>query len=120
MGGLTVPFIVSVYSEPRSSGLSGHGSLQNGTPSVFSLSLFTFPQTSVSFISLLDEEPVKDTLGAMTIYAARLLGVDAERGAIRAGLAADIIVTSENPLDNIQPVRKVSFAIKDGRDFKNE
>jgi len=84
------------------------------------LSLFTFNQTSVSFISLFDEEPAKDTLRAMTICAARLLGVDAERGAIRPGLAADIIVTSENPLDNIQAVRKVYFVMKDGRVFKNE
>ena len=78
------------------------------------------PRTSVSFISLLDEEPVKDTLWAMTIYAARLLGVDAERGAIRPGLASDSFVTLENPLDNIQPVRKVSVVMKDGRVFKNE
>ena len=53
--------------------------------------------------------PAKDTLQAMTINAARLLGVDRERGAIKPGLAADIIATPENPLDNIQAVRKVSF-----------
>ena len=64
--------------------------------------------------------PAKDTLRAMTINAARLLGVDAERGAIKPGLAADIIATSENPLDNIQAVRKVSFVMKDGSVFKNE
>jgi imidazolonepropionase-like amidohydrolase len=56
----------------------------------------------------------------MTMNAARLLGVDAERGAIRPGLAADIIATPENPLDNIQTVRKVSFVMKDGSVFKNE
>jgi imidazolonepropionase-like amidohydrolase len=64
--------------------------------------------------------PAKDTLRAMTINAARLLGVDGERGAIRAGLAADIIATPENPRDNIQAVRKVSFVMKDGSVFKNE
>ncbi|HSZ20455.1 MAG TPA: amidohydrolase family protein [Candidatus Acidoferrum sp.] len=64
--------------------------------------------------------PAKDTLRAMTINAARLLGVDAERGAIKPGLAADIIATPENPLDNIQAVRKVSFVMKDGSVFKNE
>src|ERR1700674_4138556 len=63
--------------------------------------------------------PAKDTLRAMTINAARLLGVDAERGAIKPGLAADIIATPENPLDNIQAVRKVSFVMKDGNVFKN-
>ncbi len=64
--------------------------------------------------------PAKDTLRAMTINAARLLGVDAERGAIRAGLAADIIATPDNPLDDIQAVRKVNFVMKDGSIFKNE
>jgi imidazolonepropionase-like amidohydrolase len=64
--------------------------------------------------------PAKDTLRAMTINAARLLGVDAERGAIRPGLAADIIATPQNPLDDIQAVRKVFFVMKDGNIFRND
>ncbi len=64
--------------------------------------------------------PAKDTLRAMTINAARLLGVDGERGEIKAGLAADIIATPDNPLDDIQAVRKVFFVMKDGSVFKNE
>ena len=64
--------------------------------------------------------PAKDTLRAMTINAARLLGVDGERGAIKPGLAADIIATPENPLDDIQSVRKVSFVMKDGAVFRGE
>ncbi len=64
--------------------------------------------------------PAKDTLQAMTINGARLLGVDRERGAIRPGLAADIIAMPENPLENIQAVRKVSFVMKNGSVFKNE
>jgi imidazolonepropionase-like amidohydrolase len=64
--------------------------------------------------------PAKDTLRAMTINAARLLGVDKERGEIKPGLAADIIATPDNPLDDIQAVRKVIFVMKDGSVFKNE
>jgi imidazolonepropionase-like amidohydrolase len=64
--------------------------------------------------------PAKDTLQAMTINAARLLGVDRERGAIKPGLAADIIAMPGNPLENIQAVRKVSFVMKDGSVFKSE
>jgi len=59
-------------------------------------------------------------LRAMTINAARLLGVDGKRGTIKPGSAADIIATPENPLDNIQAVRKVSFVMKDGSVFRNE
>jgi len=64
--------------------------------------------------------PAKDTLRALTINAARLLGVDGERGAIRPGLAADIIAAPENPLDDIQAVRKVTFVMKDGSVFRND
>jgi imidazolonepropionase-like amidohydrolase len=64
--------------------------------------------------------PAKDTLQAMTINAARLLGVDRERGAIKPGLDADIIAMPENPLENIQAVRKVTFVMKDGNVFKGE
>jgi imidazolonepropionase-like amidohydrolase len=56
----------------------------------------------------------------MTINAARLLGVDRVRGVIKPGLAADIIAAPENPLKNIQAVRKVSFVMKDGSVFKAE
>ncbi|MBZ5703453.1 MAG: amidohydrolase family protein [Acidobacteriia bacterium] len=58
--------------------------------------------------------PAADTLRAMTINAARLLGVDKERGALKPGMAADIIATPENPLDDIQTLRKVAFVMKDG------
>jgi imidazolonepropionase-like amidohydrolase len=64
--------------------------------------------------------PAKETLQAMTINAARLLGVDRVRGAIKPGLAADIIAMPENPLENIRAVRKVSFVMKDGSVFKAE
>src|ERR1700674_3311022 len=39
--------------------------------------------------------PAKDTLRAMTINAARLLGVDGDRGTTKPDLAADIIATPE-------------------------
>lgn len=58
--------------------------------------------------------PAADTLRAMTTNAARLLGVEKERGALKPGMAADIIATPENPLDNIQTLRKVLFVMKDG------
>jgi imidazolonepropionase-like amidohydrolase len=64
--------------------------------------------------------PAKDTLKAMTTNAVRLLGVDGERGAIRPGLAADIIATPDNPLDNIHTLKNVFFVMKDGAVFRND
>jgi imidazolonepropionase-like amidohydrolase len=61
----------------------------------------------------------KDVLRYMTTDAARLLGVESRRGAIKVGLRADIIATRENPLDNILTLKKVSFVMKNGKVFKN-
>jgi len=58
--------------------------------------------------------PPVDILRAMTVNAARLLDVDKQRGFLKPGMAADIIATPENPLENIQTLKKVSFAMKDG------
>ena len=58
--------------------------------------------------------PPKAILRAMTTNAARLLGVEKERGAIRPGMAADIIATTGNPLENIDALKKVVFVMTDG------
>jgi imidazolonepropionase-like amidohydrolase len=54
-------------------------------------------------------------LQAMTVRAATLLGVDKECGAIREGMAADIVATPVNPLDNIDGLKKIDFVMKDGK-----
>jgi imidazolonepropionase-like amidohydrolase len=60
----------------------------------------------------------KDILQAMTINAARLMGVDKDRGVLRQGFAADIIAVPENPLENINTLKKVSFVMKNGAVIK--
>lgn len=62
--------------------------------------------------------PASEILRMMTTNSARLLGVEKQRGAIKAGAAADIIATPENPLDNIQTLKQVSFVMKDGKVIK--
>jgi imidazolonepropionase-like amidohydrolase len=64
--------------------------------------------------------PAPDILRAMTSDAARLLEMEDTRGAIREGMAADIIAVPGNPLDDILVLRKVAFVMKGGRVFKNE
>lgn len=63
--------------------------------------------------------PPKVILQAMTSNAAQLLGVEKERGAIKTGMAADIIATPDNPLDNISTLKQVGFVMKDGKVFKS-
>lgn len=62
--------------------------------------------------------PPRMILQAMTTNAALLLGVEKERGSIKPGMAADIIATPDNPLDNISTLKQVSFVMKDGKVFK--
>jgi imidazolonepropionase-like amidohydrolase len=61
----------------------------------------------------------KDILQIFTINAARLLGVEKQRGTIAPGMAADIIATPENPLDNINTLKRVSFVMKNGKVHKH-
>jgi imidazolonepropionase-like amidohydrolase len=62
--------------------------------------------------------PPKALLQALTINAARLLGVERERGLLRKGMAADIIAMSGNPLEDVRTLKKVSFVMKNGAVLK--
>lgn len=64
--------------------------------------------------------PHADTLRALTVNAARLCGVDKERGWIKAGHFADIIAMPSNPLADAEAVRKVGFVMKNGRVVRND
>jgi imidazolonepropionase-like amidohydrolase len=63
--------------------------------------------------------PPAVTLKALTTNAAQLLKVEKMRGVIAVGLAADIIATSANPLENIQALRQVKFVMKNGKVVKH-
>jgi imidazolonepropionase-like amidohydrolase len=59
-------------------------------------------------------------LQQMTTNSARLLGVEKERGAIRPGLAADLIAMPGNPLEDIQALKRISLVMKDGRVIRRD
>lgn len=54
-----------------------------------------------------------------TLLNARLAGIDKETGSIEEGKSADMIVVSENPLENIETLRNVKTVIMRGRLIKN-
>ncbi len=56
-----------------------------------------------------------DILRAMTANAAELLRINKTRGSIGEGMAADIVATPANPLDDIEALRKINFVMKDGK-----
>jgi len=56
-----------------------------------------------------------DILRSMTTHAAVLLGVEKERGALRPGMAADLVATPLNPLHDIDELKRINFVMKDGQ-----
>jgi len=64
--------------------------------------------------------PPAATLKAMTTDAAEFLRIGKTRGSIAKGMAADIIATPANPLENIQALRQVSFVMKGGKVVKSK
>jgi imidazolonepropionase-like amidohydrolase len=101
---------------------------QVGTPIAFGTDVvFVMPgQTrgtlSIEFISSFLEAGAtpKQILQALTVDAAKLLGMEKERGRIAPGFAADIVATPENPLQDIQTVRRVAFVMKGGKIYRND
>ncbi len=59
--------------------------------------------------------PPQDILRAMTSDAAELLRVSKVRGRVAEGLAADLVATPANPLEDIEGLRKIDFVMKDGQ-----
>lgn len=88
-----------------------------GTDVVFSLPGETHGTLALGFIdSYVDAGiPAKAILESMTVNTARLLGVEGERGSIRPGLAADLVATPGNPLEDIQSLKRITFVMKDGK-----
>ena len=59
--------------------------------------------------------PAPEILKCMTSNAAELLHVNQQRGRLAPGLAADIVATPGNPLEDIASLRKINFVMKDGK-----
>jgi len=92
-----------------------------GTDAIAELPGMTRGESAIQWIdSYVDAGfSAKDILRAMVPTAAALFGVEKERGAIRPQMAADIIATPGNPLDDIQMLKRVSFVMKNGRIIKS-
>ena len=57
-------------------------------------------------------------LRAMTTRAIDLLGLSAERGALRPGMAADLVATPMSPLRDIHGLKRIDFVMKNGRVYR--
>lgn len=82
-----------------------------------------FPRGKVS-IDTVDEWkmtgiPNLVILQALTTNAAKLLGIERNRGWIKPGFRADIIAVRDNPLEKIETVKDVVFVMRNGKVYKN-
>jgi imidazolonepropionase-like amidohydrolase len=60
------------------------------------------------------------SLKAGTTSAAELLGLSDQIGALKPGMAADIVAVPGNPMTDIKVVQSVQFVMKGGSVYKNE
>ena len=90
-----------------------------GSDAIFELPGLTRGATVMQWVDSYRDAglPPKAILRAMTT-APRLLGVEKDRGAIRSKLAADIIATMGNPLEDIDALKQAVFVMKDGEVIK--
>ena len=58
-------------------------------------------------------------LKAVTVNAAKMCGVEKQKGQLAAGLKADIIAVDENPLEKIGTLKDVRFVMKGGKIYKD-
>jgi len=93
-----------------------------GTDATFEAANSTRGETTMRWIDsyVAAGIPPKDLLRAMTVTAARALGVERERGTLRAGMAADIIATAANPLDDVQALKHAAFVMKNGKIVRSQ
>jgi imidazolonepropionase-like amidohydrolase len=88
-----------------------------GTDVMVKVANETYGTLAIGYIDSFVEAgfPAKTILQILTVNPARLLAVEKVRGSIAPGKYADIIATPENPLDDIQTLKHVSFVMKNGK-----
>jgi len=91
-----------------------------GTDAILELPGMTRGESAIQWIDSYTAAGLqpKDILRAMTTTAARLFGVEKERGALKPQMAADIIAVPGNPLNDVSALKRVSFVMKNGRIVK--
>ncbi|HMT08964.1 MAG TPA: amidohydrolase family protein [Pyrinomonadaceae bacterium] len=62
--------------------------------------------------------PAATILQTLTTNAAKLLGIEKTRGALKPGMRADIIAVNDNPLEKITTLKNVVFVMRGGIIYK--
>lgn len=57
---------------------------------------------------------------AATLAPARVLGIDGERGTIAIGMAADLVILTDDPAADIRATRTIEAVYRNGRRFERK
>jgi imidazolonepropionase-like amidohydrolase len=63
-------------------------------------------------------QPPMDAIVGMTSLAAQSMGLEAQLGAVAAGLNADLVAIEGNPLQDISALQRVRFVMRNGKVYK--
>ncbi|HSQ28434.1 MAG TPA: amidohydrolase family protein [Gemmatimonadaceae bacterium] len=79
-------------------------------------------QLAIAYVDSFREAGIApaDVIRAMTVRAAALLGLEEERGALRVGMAADLVATPVDPIHDLDGLKHISFVMKDGRVVRHD
>ncbi len=79
-------------------------------------------ELTIEFIKTWEDAgiPAPEILKIMTTNGYEISELEDRRGPLKVGFAADIIATTENPLEDINALRDVQFVMKDGQVFKSD
>lgn len=79
-------------------------------------------RTAIDYVDSFVEAgvPPDAILRAMTVDAAELLGIGAERGRLEPGMAADLVAMPRNPLEDIDALKEIGFVMRDGVVYRDE
>jgi imidazolonepropionase-like amidohydrolase len=86
------------------------------------LTFSTDAEVAISFIETWQAAgiPNAGVIRALTTTGYAVSGTTGTRGPIKAGLIADLIAVTGNPLDDLNALRQVDFVMKDGTVFKRD
>ncbi|MDZ4800589.1 MAG: amidohydrolase family protein [Bryobacteraceae bacterium] len=61
-----------------------------------------------------------EALRAATVWAADLMSISGDVGAVKVGLKADLIAVTGDPLADVRAMQNVRFVMKDGKVYRND
>lgn len=95
---------------------------KKGVPIAFGTDAGVFPhgENAREFVYMTEAGmPIMEALKSATVTNAELLGMGDNLGQLKPGYIADIIAVDENPKDNVETLRNVSFVMKEGKVYKS-